>query len=254
MRVYLAALENGKLVNQQIISCIYSHPKTISFLSSYASICQRCKDSYPSYIPYFKDFMLDSGAFTFMNSGGSEDWESYIERYADFITRNKIEKYFELDIDSIVGYDKVKEYRYRLERLVSRPCIPVWHVSRGWSEFVRMCEEYSYVSIGGIVTKEIPPKKYRYLPKFIREAHRHNAKIHGLGFTNTELLRQYHFDSVDSTAWTTGSRYANVYEYRDGRIREIKVKAGLRLMDYKRLDMSNFLEWLKFQRYAEVHL
>lgn len=254
MRVYLAALENGKLLNQEIISYIRAHPNTISFLSSFASICQRCKDSYPSFIPYFKDFMLDSGAFTFMNSGGTEHWESYIERYADFITQNKIEKFFELDIDSIVGYDKVKEYRYRLERLTGRASIPVWHISRGWGEFVRMCEEYSYVAIGGIVTREILPRQYKYFPKFIKEAHKHKAQIHGLGFTNMEFLGRYHFDSVDSTAWTSGSRYANVYVFRDGRIREISVRQGMRLSDYKSLDMLNFLEWVKFQKYAEVHL
>jgi hypothetical protein len=61
-------------------------------------------------IPFFGDFLLDSGAFTFMqNSKKAVDWEEYIERYAAFINRNNVEKYFELDIDSVVGYDKVLE-------------------------------------------------------------------------------------------------------------------------------------------------
>lgn len=68
-------------------------------------------------IPYFGDFLLDSGAFTFMQNNKSYvDWDEYIERYADFIRRNKIEKFFELDIDSVVGYDKVLEYRKSLKR------------------------------------------------------------------------------------------------------------------------------------------
>ena len=56
-------------------------------------------------LPYFGDFLLDSGAFTFMQSSKNHvDWEEYIEKYASFINRNKIDKYFELDIDNIVGF------------------------------------------------------------------------------------------------------------------------------------------------------
>ena len=63
-------------------------------------------------IPYLGDFLLDSGAFTFMQSSKNHvEWEEYIERYADFINRNNIKKFFELDIDSVVGYKKVLEYR-----------------------------------------------------------------------------------------------------------------------------------------------
>ena len=54
-------------------------------------------------LPYFGDFLIDSGAFTFMqNTKTHLDWNEYIDRYADFIKRNKIIKYFELDIDSVV--------------------------------------------------------------------------------------------------------------------------------------------------------
>ena len=87
-------------------------------------------------LPYFGDFLLDSGAFTFMQGkGGSPNWDEYIERYANFIKENKVQKYFELDIDSVVGYERVKKYRRQLEALVGWQCIPVWHKSRGIKEF-----------------------------------------------------------------------------------------------------------------------
>ena len=77
-------------------------------------------------LPYFGDFLLDSGAFTFMQGKtGSPNWDEYIERYANFIKENKVQKYFELDIDSVVGYERVKEYRRKLESLVGWKCIPV---------------------------------------------------------------------------------------------------------------------------------
>lgn len=206
-------------------------------------------------IPYYGDFLLDSGAFTFMQGkGGSPNWDEYVERYADFINRNKVEKYFELDIDSVVGYDRVKEIRRKLERLTNRPSIPVWHLSRGLDDFKRMCDEYNSVSIGGIVSKEITPDKYKALPSLIAEAHKRGAKIHGLGFTALDWLQKCHFDSVDSTAWTTGNRFGYLY-YFDGRTMKKKdVPKGHRLGDSRAAALNNYTEWIKYQKWADSHL
>ena len=143
-------------------------------------------------MPHFGDFLLDSGAFTFMQGkGGSPNWDEYVERYADFINRNKVQKYFELDIDSVVGYERVKQIRSKLERLTGRQSIPVWHLSRGMDEYRGMCKDYNYVAIGGIVSGEITKDKYKAFPALIAEAHNHGARIHGLGFTNLALLPHY---------------------------------------------------------------
>lgn len=205
-------------------------------------------------IPQYGDFLLDSGAFTFMQGKGSAQWDEYIEQYADFIVRNDVKKYFELDIDSVVGYPKVLEYRKRLEQTTSRQCIPVWHISRGKAEYIRMCDEYGYVAIGGIVSKEITPDKYSVLPALISEAHRRGAKVHGLGFTALKWLPQCHFDSVDSTAWTTGNRFGYIYRFDGRTMQKTNVPGGKRLADSRKVALINFTEWLKFQKYAETHL
>ena len=206
-------------------------------------------------LPYYGDFLLDSGAFTFMQGkGGSPNWDEYVERYADFIVRNKVQKYFELDIDSVVGYERVKEIRRRLERLVGRPSIPVWHLARGMDEYLRMCDEYSYVAIGGIVSGEITKDKYRFFPALIQEAHKRDARVHGLGFTNLALLPRIHFDSVDSTAWTTGNRFGYLY-YFDGKTMQRKdAPKNHRLGDSRAVALNNYTEWIKFQKYADKHL
>lgn len=131
-------------------------------------------------IPNCKEFLLDSGAFTFMSKKPKADWDRYIKDYAGFIRRNNVRNFFELDIDSIVGYEKVKEYRNRLEDLAGAQCIPVWHKSRGKDEFLRMCEDYPYIAIGGIVTKEISKEQYPFFSWFISEAHKKSARYMGL--------------------------------------------------------------------------
>ena len=210
-------------------------------------------------LPYFGDFLLDSGAFTFMQSSKTHVvWEDYLERYADFINRNKIEKFFELDIDSVVGYPKVLEYRRRLEKLTGRQVIPVWHISRGIDEFYKMCDEYSYVALGGIVGEKRGGAKYKQyhaaFPHFISEAHKRKAKIHGLGYTDLKGLTVNHFDSVDSTAWTTGNRFGYVYQFTGSTMIKHDVPKGKRLADSRKIAEINYLEWLKFQKWAVTHL
>lgn len=214
-----------------------------------------CDQDTERLLPFFGDFLLDSGAFTFMmNSKAAVDWEQYIEKYAEFIRRNNIEKFFELDIDSVVGYEKVLELRAYLEKLAGRKCIPVWHKSRGVAEFKKMCDEYEYAAIGGIVAKEIRPEHYSAFPPMIREAHKRGCKLHGLGFTSLEWLPRCHFDSVDSTAWTTGNRFGFIYHFDGRTMKKIDCPKGKRLGDARQVALINYSEWIKYQRYAENHL
>lgn len=203
-------------------------------------------------IPYMGDFLLDSGAFSFISGAKSVDWDDYIKRYANFINRNKVEKYFELDIDSVVGYEKVLDFRKKLEDLTGKPSIPVWHISRGKDEFLKSCEEYSYVALGGIVSGEWWTEEY--FPWFINEAHKRGVKIHGLGYTKIPNLKRFHFDSVDSTAWTTGNRFGYFYKFNGHTMTKIDAPQGMRIKAYKEAALVNYTEWLKFQKYAKDNL
>ena len=189
-----------------------------------------------------------------MNCNININWNEYLERYINFIKVNNIKKFFELDIDSIVGYEKVKEYRYRLEKEIGLPCIPVWHRSRGLEEYFRLCNEYSYIAIGGIAIRHIKMSEYKYFTYFINEAHKRKAKVHGLGITAKSIVEKYHFDTVDSSAWTVGGRYGNMYIFNNGKFRYIKRKLNKRVKDVRDLDIHNLHEFLKYQEWAECHL
>lgn len=207
-------------------------------------------------IPYFGEFLLDSGAFTFMTNKkkGNINWKCYIDKYIDFINRNNVKLFFELDIDCIVGYDNVKKIRKYIEEKTGKQCIPVWHKSRGKEEFLKMCDEYKYVAIGGIVSKEITPQEYPFFNWFITEAHKRGCKIHGLGFTNLDGITKYKFDSVDSTAWTTGNRFGYIYKFNGKTMKKIEAPKGYRLKDSKQVALNNYIEWIKFQKYADKYL
>lgn len=210
------------------------------------------------YLPKFKTTIIDSGAFSFMNGKKVGNWDGYTEQYAEFINRNGVELFFELDIDSIVGLQEVERLRAKLERLTGKQPIPVWHKTRGKDYFLGMSKDYPYVALGGIVTQEVPRKIYEAaFPWFIYAAHENGAKIHGLGYTSIEGIQKYHFDSVDSTTWNVGAKYGNI-------CRIIRTKHGFkgkqehrpntRVKISRELAKWNFIEWIKFQRYAEKYL
>ena len=205
-------------------------------------------------IPYFGDFMLDSGAFTFMQeNGGTVNWDDYADRYIDFINRNNIQKYIELDLDYIIGVEGARKLRERLESKTGRKSIPVWHPIRGKDEFLKMCDDYDYVCLGGIVGKKWQGTE-QYMPWFIREAHKRGTKIHGLGFTKLTKLEQYHFDSVDSTAWTTGNRFGYLYFFNGKTMVKRDAPKGYRIADSRMAALHNYTEWIKFQKWADTHL
>lgn len=205
-------------------------------------------------LPNCRDFLLDSGAFSFMyGSPKSPDWDEYSQNYSAYVKRTGIKKYIELDIDYLVGYPKVKRMRDQLEREVGYPPIPVWHTTRGYKDFLEMCGSYPYISIGGI-GQEILPKHFSILPKLIQEAHDYKVKIHGLGFTRTTELSKYHWDSVDSTAWVAGNRFGSIFKFQNGRMMKIDKPEGHRLRDSSETALNNWCEWLKFADYARVKL
>ena len=206
------------------------------------------------------DFLLiDSGAFTFMNNtkkGENVDFDAYVDRYIEFINKWDIDYFFELDIDVVVGIQEVERLRKKLEDGTGKKSIPVWHKSRGKEYFIDMCKNYKYVAIGGIVTKEIKPTDYPYFNWFIDTAHKHGAKIHGLGLTGMSAIEKYHFDSVDSTNWVGGGRFGNIFYFNGKRIVQHQTGTG-KLKDemhYKQINTHNFVEWCKFQEYANIHL
>lgn len=246
MIVYLAAVSTMEPYFQRGSLA----PDGVSVLASYYGITEfEGKNA-----GRFKNIIIDSGAFTFMNGRKALDWDKYTEDYADWLKRHKIEKFFELDIDAIVGLREVERLRSKLERLTGRQPIPVWHKSRGKDYFIGMTKEYPYVAIGGIVTHEIPRGTYEAaFPWFINKAHENGAKIHGLGYTSISGINKYRFDSVDSTTWLVGAKYGNICKVTKTSGKQIH-RPGTRVKDSRELAYYNFKEWLRFQQYAEKHL
>lgn len=154
--------------------------------------------------------LVDSGAHSFQK-GKSVNWEEYTKEYMKFIQQNDSENilgYFEMDVDNIIGYDKVLELRSMLES-VSDKIIPVWHKNRGIDEFKKMCQDYAgkIIAITGFKNEDIKDEQYLM---FLKYAKKYNCKVHCLGMTRKKILDTVPFDYVDSSSWVQQSIYGRI--------------------------------------------
>ena len=229
------------------------HLKDLYILESYHYVVKQ-QWMFPLF-KEFKGFLLDSGAFTFMTSMKNKkvNWEEYVINYGDFVKKYDIEYFFELDIDPIVGLKEVERLREILEKRAGRKCVPVWHKSRGIEYWKKMCEEYDYVAIGGIVTQEIKRTQYDVFYSLLKIAKDNKCKVHGLGFTNLKGMEKYKFHSVDSTSWLSGNKFGAVYLFDGKTMQKTTKPAGMRVKTSE-VAIHNFTEWVKFSKYAEVNL
>lgn len=203
---------------------------------------------------YQERHILDSGAFTAINDKKGQykdfNWEEYLKKYIAFIKHTNQKLFFELDIDCVKGLEKVEYYRKTMEDAIGIPPIPVWHASRGFEYFEKMCQDYPYVSIG---SSKIIYKRPDILKKFINVAHENNAKIHCLGFTSTPLLKNLPFDSVDSTTWISGIKFGETHVFQNGMIKTHR-RPGQRGIGGTKVLLHNYNEWVKYQQYAIKNL
>ena len=262
MKLYFADINTRKYMLEDRLELlnpfIIKNLKKINILESYYYL--RDNELFMKIAQNFGSFMLDSGAFTFMQGGhkGEINWNKYTEDYADFINRYDIKLFFELDIDKIVGLDKVEKLRERLESLTGKKPIPVWHETRNKNYYIDMCRNYPYVAVGGVaqLKGKARQEKERIFPWMIYTAHKNGAKIHGLGFTSIGKLKIYHFDSVDSTAWLYGNRGGYLYKFnpQTGLIDKINNDKANSRLKAREGAIHNFSEWAKFSIYADSHL
>lgn len=171
MKIFLSSLENGQcsLINEKNgkrqEAAIYIYNQGVRYkwnLMSFYYI--KSKKELAIYIRDRSELIeIDSGAHSFQK-GKKVDWVEYTKQYAEFIKefdRPNVVGYFEMDVDNIIGYDKVLELRKILES-VSNKIIPVWHKNRGIEEYKKMCKDYAgkIIAITGFKNEDIKDEQY----------------------------------------------------------------------------------------------
>ena len=245
MKIFLSALENaqdsGK--NAKFVAELLVKKKIRMKYNLMSYFYIKNKLELANYIrDHTEQILIDSGAHSFQK-GKKVDWDLYTKQYADFIKefdRDNVLGYFEMDVDNIIGYDKVLELRKVLEEVTDK-IIPVWHKNRGIEEFKKMCKEYSgrIIAITGFKNEDIKDEQYLM---FLKYAKKYNCKVHCLGMTRKKILDKVPFDYVDSSSWVQQSIFGRVHN---------KGKVTKKTSKENRGDIfiENYLQGMEMQRH-----
>lgn len=175
---------------------------------------------------------IDSGAYTYQNDPKYEEytleqWEEQIVEYLDWARKHKNQIFAIADLDlqylSSVGYEKVYEWRKKyFEPFMLETGIPVCFIYHedGLDYWEYMCKRYPYVGLSLAIDKA--ENGTEQLREMFRIAEKHNTLTQGMASTNTAMLTQYPFYTVDSTTWNVGLKYGEISVWTGTKMTRIK--------------------------------
>lgn len=142
----------------------------------------------------YRDWVMDSGAFSAHNSGMVIVLQDYIDCCKKLMAEDPtLTEVFALDVigDWKAGIKNCEEmWRQGVE------AIPCFHYGEPWELLTSLCKDYPKVALGGCVGKKDKDKFAgqcfaRVWPK----------RIHGFGFGSEKSIMAFPWHSVDATNW-----------------------------------------------------
>lgn len=143
----------------------------------------------------YRDWVMDSGAFSAHNSGVTIDLQEYIDTaLALQANDSSLTEIYALDVigDPTASLRNCEEMTRQGVR-----ALPTFHLGSPWSALDDM-RDYPKIALGGMVRQPRNLKK-----RFIEQAFARvwPKKIHGFGLVDESMLLDFPFHSVDATTW-----------------------------------------------------
>ena len=254
MKLYISAVfQNEKVVckEQNIEEFIDLSKLHILQSFAYVSSCKCEKFS------LCKDFLMDSGAFTIMNSKSGKKFNivEFTKEYANFIKQWNIDNFIELDIDSIFGMQIYIDCLHMLQDITGKDPIRVMHTWRGKEYFEEITKRKELVCLGGIAGTQNMNLARSNLQWFVDTAHKNNCKIHGLGIGTIDLIRKHNFDSVDSANWCSAHRFGALLRFNGHELCKYDGSEGAAKNEHIATEFvarKALKEWEQFSHYIDL--
>lgn len=168
------------------------------------------------------EVFADSGAYSAASLGVTislNEYAAWLKDWAGHLT-------VRATLDVIGDHHATMRNTHKLEDMGFR-VLPVFHVGTPWAELEKLCAEYDYVALGGMVPHaKIPDAVLRWLVRCFQIARDHGTVFHGFGQTKLDVLAKLPFYSVDSSAWSAGMRFGQLYLWDDDNKKMITVSPG----------------------------
>lgn len=147
----------------------------------------------------YRDWVMDSGAFSAYASGVSINFDEYIALCKKLLAEDPtLTEIFALDVIGDHAASELNCVRMWEEGI---PAIPCYHYGEPESVLMEMAEKYPKIAIGGCARMRMKQKMNFAEQCFARVWPK---KIHGFGFGSEESIMALPFHSVDATNWEMG--------------------------------------------------
>lgn len=195
----------------------------------------------------YRDWVMDSGAFSAHFSGKSIDIMEYIEKCKELIaTDSKLTEVFSLDV--------IGDWRKGVKNLEKMwnsgiRAIPCYHIGEPESLLVSLAKEYPKIALGGVALAKGGIKMEFAKQCFSRVWPK---KIHGFGYGSQSQILALPWHSVDATNWEIGpckfgrwQKFGNMSVRGTGQNLKSEVKHYLEIESKARAKWSGQMEKLE---------
>lgn len=187
---------------------------------------------------YGRSWVLDSGAFTVLNSGGMINLDDYVQFCRGLSGDEKLKEVFSLDV--------IGDWRAGMENVQSMwgsgvRAIPTYHYGEPREVLEELSRRYPKIAVGGVARRLRGRKQLRFLEQCFSVVW--PKLVHGFGVMRREVLCSLPFDSVDASNWEVASACFGSWKAYDGA--NLGIRGGLTPLQVevaKHLELEEELE------------
>lgn len=165
----------------------------------------------------YRDWALDSGAWSAFNAGVEVDLGEYVDKVLELRGSDPT-------MTDVFALDDITDWRVslrnadRMRRLGVPDVIPTYHYGEPERVLEEIAEKYDKIALGGVAGKGV---RWKRRLRWFNEcfARVWPKRIHGFGFFDRRIMMELPFESVDATTWQINPcGFGNWAAYGGGRV------------------------------------
>lgn len=189
----------------------------------------------------YRDWVMDSGAFSAFNSGATVDLQAYIETCKRLAAEDPtLTEVFALDV---IGDHKASLKNCETMWKAGVAAIPCYHYGEPEDVLKVMARDYPKIALGGVARKRLKLKNDWAAQCFARVWPK---KVHGFGFGSERSILDLPFHSVDASSWELAPcGFGNWATYGKLQVRGSNQDLRVEVEYYLRLEARARQRWKK---------
>jgi hypothetical protein len=190
---------------------------------------------------HYRDWVMDSGAFSAHNSGKEIRLQDYIDKCKQMVAEDPT-------LTEVFALDVIGDWRATMKNTEEMwrqgvEAIPCFHAGSPEDVLRGMARDYPKIALGGVALAR-GGFKMRFAEQCFARVW--PAKIHGFGYGSEDAVMKLPFHSVDATNWELGPcKFGNWRAYGDLSVRGSKQNLRAEVDWYLSLERRARARWAR---------